>query len=303
MLKLLLALSLLLLVPACGQQSSPPQTPVIIVVTATPLAQPTALPTPASPGTPPPATLDVAGTPVVIDTTTVNLKPTDVKYVLAKQDINIRNGPGTGYEIVGGVYAGQTAQVTGFKSQDDQWWRVVCPVDSTTACWVSADAALTEPTGAPEAGPTSTTTIEVNVEAFTRQLASALATKKYDTLRGMMADPFTIGYWRSEGTQPIRDQALVLVKNWLEPANDLVIDLAGKTDQIKLLDGTNPLGMWGPNVQVVKSLYVRGLGTSHKDEALLIIAKRGDGSLYWYGMLFAGNGGFVARNGDLSSRT
>lgn len=297
MLKRLLVLSFLLLVPACGQQSAPGPTPVIVVVTATPnAAQPTTLPPPST-GAQPTATPGIAGTPVVTDTTTMNLKPTDVKFVLAKQDINIRNGPGTNFDIVGGVYAGQTAQVTGYKSADDEWWRVVCPVDSTTACWVSADAALTEPAGAPDAGPTTTNTIEVNVEAFTRQLASALATKKYDVLRGMMADPFTIGYWRSEGTQPTRDEALVLVKNWVGPSTDLVVDLAGKTDQIKLLDGTNPLSMWGPNVQVVKSLYVKGLGTSHKDEALLIIAKRGDGSLYWYGMLFAGNGGFVARNG------
>jgi hypothetical protein len=295
MLKYLVLVSFLLVVPACNQQTTPPPTPVIIVVTATPGTKPSALPTTAS-NTQPKVTPDIAGTPSITNTATLNLKRTDVKYVRAKQDINIRKGPGTNFEIVGGVYAGQTAQVTGYKSHDDQWWRVVCPIDLGSDWWVSVDTALTDPTNAPNVGPTATTTTEVNLEAYTRQLATALANKKYDSLRGMMGDPFSIGYWRSEGTQPTRDEALALVKNWFEPANDLVVDLAGKTDQIKLLDGTNPLGMWGPRVQVVKSLYVQGLSASHKDEALLIIAKRGDGSLYWYEMLFAGNGGFSALN-------
>lgn len=291
----LLAALLVLFLPACSAFPSANPTPLIIVVTATPDATRAPVVTFFTPTPSPTARATQAAaneTPRAVDTATLNLKPTDVKYVRAKQDINIRKGPGTNFEIVGGVYAGQTAQVTGYKSADDGWWRVVCPVDNVTDCWVSADPALTETTDAPSVAPTGTA--DVNIEAFTRQLATAFQNKNYDALRQMMGDPFTIGYWRSEGTTPTRDEALVLIKNWTEPANEIVIDLAGKTDQTKLLAGTNPLTMWDPKIKIAQAVYVTGL--ANRTETLLIIAQRADDSLYWYGMLVAGNGGFEAMN-------
>lgn len=282
---------ILLFLAACNALPGANPTPFIIVVTATPEATRAPVVTFFTP-TPTPTAQVKQPTSSISSTVTISIKPTDVKYVRAKQDINIRKGPGTNYEIVGGVYAGQTAPVTGYKSADDQWWRVVCPIDGVTDCWVSADPTLTEATNAPNAAPTGTT--DANVETFMRELANAFSSKKYDVLKTMMSDPFTIGYWRSEGTSPTREQALVLIKNWTEPANEIVVDLAGKTDQTKLLDGTNPLSMWDPKVKIVKSVYVTGL--AEKAEALLIIAQRDDESLYLYGMLFAGNGGFVQMN-------
>lgn len=278
---------------ACATPANP--TPVVIVVTATPDAStappPTISPPTAQASSEASPAPDTAQTPAASGTAEANLKPTTVKYVTAKQDINIRKGPGTQFEIVGGVYAGQTAQVTGYKSEDEQWWRVVCPVDTVKECWVSADASLTEPADAPNVGPTATTTTEVNVEGFTRQLATALQNKDYDTLKGLMSDPFTIGYWRSEGTEPTREQALKFLQdNWLGPAEDVVIDLAGKTDQSKLLDGTPPLSMWDPKIKAVKTVYVQGLNRDGKGEGLLVIAQRPDGTLYWYALLYAAAG-------------
>lgn len=280
---------------ACATPANP--TPVIIVVTATPGAASTAPAPTLLTGVTPQASLeaspapDTAQTPGASGTAAANLKPTTVKYVLAKQDINIRKGPGTQFEIVGGVYAGQTAQVTGFKSEDEQWWRVVCPVETVKECWVSAEASLTEPADAPNAGPTATTTTEVNVETFTRQLATALENKNYDALKGMMSDPFTIGYWRSEGTEPTREQALKFLQdNWLGPANEIVVDLADKTDQNKLLGGTSPLSMWDPKIKVVKTVYVKGINADGKGAGLLVIAQRPDGTLYWYALLYAATG-------------
>ncbi len=298
MFKIIFLASLLFLtLTACAAPAAP--TTIIIVVTATPEAgrgQATAPTLPTVLALPSRTASITTPTTTITNTATLNLKATDVKYVLAKQDINIRKGPGTNFEIVGGVYAGQTAQVTGYKSADEQWWRVVCPIDNVTDCWVSADSALTEPTDKPKVGPTTTTTTEVNVEAFTRQLATALQTKNYDALRQVMGDPFTIGYWRSEGTEPTRDEALKFLKDsWLGPANEIVIDLADKTDQSKLLDGTPPLSMWNPKIKVVKSVYVKGLNADGKGEGLLIIAQRANGSLYWYALLYAG-GGFDALN-------
>lgn len=300
-----LFLCLLIFASACSAFPSTAPTPVIIVVTATPNTIATVTPI-ATPNAQPTRSTDATNAPAPATTNSAfPTKPTAVKYVQAKQDINIRKGPSTNYDIVGGVYAGQTAQVTGVSSADGQWWRVLCPDGSIGDCWVSADPALTEPaqppntappqpTTLPNAEPTQTPAAASTLDAFTQQLADALENKNYDALRQTMGDPFTIGYWRSEGTEPSRDEALVLIKSWLAPAANIEIDRAGRTDQIQLLAGTNPLGMWNPQVKVVKSLYVKGLADNR--EALLILARRADGSYYWYGMLLAGRGGFEALN-------
>ncbi|MCC7161201.1 MAG: SH3 domain-containing protein [Anaerolineae bacterium] len=163
--KILMLFGFSCLLLGCGALPGANPTAVIIVVTATP--EGTRAPvvtffTPTPPATRVSRTPAVAGTadpnatPAPINTAAFDIQPTDVQYVLAKEDINIRNGPGTDFDIVGGVFAGNTAQVTGYKSADDKWWRVVCPVADVTDCWVSADPALTEPTTGPTATPTST---------------------------------------------------------------------------------------------------------------------------------------------------
>lgn len=278
---------------ACSPSTAAP-TPIIIVVTATPLANPSTQGTvlPSTSVASASATSDAAVTPSASETTDPNLKPTTVKYVLAKQDINIRKGPGTDFDIVGGVYAGQTAAVTGYKSADELWWRVVCPVENVASCWVSADTGLTEPADKAIEGPTPTTTTEVNVEAFTRQLATALQNKDFDTLKTLMGDqPFTIAGWRSEGSEmPPAQAAKFLQDGWLGAASDIGVDLADKTDQPKLLGGTSPLSMWDPKVKSIKSLYVEGLNTDGKGAAMFIIAQRPEGALYLYAVLYASQG-------------
>jgi inhibitor of cysteine peptidase len=77
-----------------------------------------------------------------------DVHPTDVKFVLAQQEVSIYGGPGTQYSIVGSVASGQTAKVTGV-SADSNWWRVMCPDDTVGDCWVTADPALTQPAEAP----------------------------------------------------------------------------------------------------------------------------------------------------------
>lgn len=75
-------------------------------------------------------------------------QPTDVRFVLAKEDVNLRTGPGQNYAVEGKVFAGMTMKVVG-RSADQAWWHIVCEQDSSGYCWVSADPSLTEPTSAP----------------------------------------------------------------------------------------------------------------------------------------------------------
>jgi uncharacterized protein YraI len=78
----------------------------------------------------------------------MNAYQTNVKYVMALQDVNIRSGPGTQFRILSYIAEGQTAKVTGV-SANGNWWRVICPDDSVGSCWVSALSSLTRPTDVP----------------------------------------------------------------------------------------------------------------------------------------------------------
>jgi hypothetical protein len=73
---------------------------------------------------------------------------TEVQYVMVKEDINVRTGPGTEYALNGQIYGGQIAEVHGM-SADRGWYRIFCTQDSTGYCWITADPALTEPASAP----------------------------------------------------------------------------------------------------------------------------------------------------------
>lgn len=148
---------IVLVVLAAGCRSGGPTAPPITVVTATPAGG--AIPTVGAPGGGAAVTATpsvAAGTTPGAGGSTADMVATTVGFVLAKQDINIRGGPGTDFPIVGGVYAGMTAKVTGYKSANGQWWRVVCPVGPGENCWVSADPALTEPATGPGVTPSPT---------------------------------------------------------------------------------------------------------------------------------------------------
>lgn len=95
------------------------------------------------------------GAPTPPSATTIAVVNSDVRYVLARTDLNIRGGPGTNYHVVGWLARGQTAGVTG-TSSDGGWWRVVCPDGSTGSCWVTASTQYTQATSAPGSTPMAT---------------------------------------------------------------------------------------------------------------------------------------------------
>jgi hypothetical protein len=76
------------------------------------------------------------------------VSPTEVEYVMAQQDIQMLAAPDATSQVIGQVFAGQVARVTG-TNVDGTWWRVLCPDGSTGSCWVSADPSLTQPAEAP----------------------------------------------------------------------------------------------------------------------------------------------------------
>jgi uncharacterized protein YraI len=73
---------------------------------------------------------------------------TNVQYVTVQVDTPIYKGMPPDHTIIGAVFSGQTARVTG-KSPDSAWWRVLCPDDSVGECYIAANAATVQPTTGP----------------------------------------------------------------------------------------------------------------------------------------------------------
>jgi uncharacterized protein YraI len=129
------------------------------------------------------------------DPAAVPIVPTDVQYIMAQVNVNIRRGPGTNYEIVGRIFAGQTAQVTGVTA-DGGWWRVICPDGTAGNCFAVADPTLTQPASVPgdpppTAGPIQETGSAV-VESLEVQLLESFPVQGNAVLRGYYPDACTV---------------------------------------------------------------------------------------------------------------
>ena len=106
--------------PEPGQTSTPTSLPAVVTFTPQP---PTATNTPAptltesAPATPTP-------TVAVTDTAPAAVEPpaTDAS-VTVLGEMNVRSGPGTGYDVVGEAIAGEEFPITGKNSEGD-WWRI-----------------------------------------------------------------------------------------------------------------------------------------------------------------------------------
>lgn len=116
--------------------------------------------------------------------------PTDVQYIQALVNVNIRSGPGTNYGIVGSVFAGQTAQVTGVMPGGD-WWRVVCPDGSVGSCFVVNDPSLTQPAIPPDGNAPIHETGEAIVESLAVQILESFPVQVQAVVRGQLPDACT----------------------------------------------------------------------------------------------------------------
>lgn len=79
----------------------------------------------------------ISPTPVISVTPTLDITPTPttcVPFVVAKQDVNCRTGPGSVYDVLGYLLEGEMALIDG-RLSDNSWWRIGNP-DAAGSCWV-----------------------------------------------------------------------------------------------------------------------------------------------------------------------
>ncbi len=128
-----------------------------------------------------------------------------------------------------------------------------------------------------------------DLTSFRLSLVEALNARNYELMQVMMSDSFLISYWLSEGTANEAPETAIeqLRNNLLNSSSPVTADYT--KNLIELL-GTDPLTLAGSGLVDGSSFLVSGMGSTGRDQAILFTAEQPNGSLYWYGLLFAKDG-------------
>lgn len=164
-----------------------------------------------------------------------------------------------------------------------------CRSGSVPGPEATPEAAAPEPVVAvPTGGEAAPDAATPDVSPTAASFAAALTTHDYDALAALMVDPFSVGYWRSEGVTLSLDEARDLLVTSLLPADSVV---ATTTDPARFpdLDGMPVEGMFGPDVAIHQLLYGTGWGADGRGEALLYLVDV-DGAVRWHGLIWAATG-------------
>jgi len=141
-------------------------------------------------------------------------------------------------------------------------------------------------TSSPSPTATSTATPPAtSAAAFTQSIVDAFNARNFDSVKAKMGQTFATGFWESQGTSSTPDQAIDAFRNLYVGTAPLVSDPA--KDLNSLLGGLNPYGIMNLDPTKTYALFVSGLGVDGQAEAIFYVTRRTDGSLYFYGMLYA----------------
>jgi hypothetical protein len=157
------------------------------------------------------------------------------------------------------------------------------------------EAITTAPPPTPET--TEAATAEATAEAtvpsaddFVNGLKSAVAARDFTALQSYMADPFTVGYWLSEGVQSSPAEAAALFESSFLPEDAQIIWDDGETDLSQLLQGQLPDTFLPPGKELATALLSYGWGPDAAGEAILFITEQPAGTFQWELMLYSGFG-------------
>ena len=154
-----------------------------------------------------------------------------------------------------------------------------------TAAAPTATAAPAEATIPPQT-PTATAG---SLNDFIDQFKLAVAARDFTALQGMMADPFTVGYWLSEGVELSPAEAATQLGNILPEGSQIVL-ADPDTDLAPLLQGQPPAAFLAPGKELAAALLSYGWGENAEAEAIHFITQQPDGSYQWELMLYSGFG-------------
>ena len=130
------------------------------------------------------------------------------------------------------------------------------------------------------------------VEYVACNVQDGLRSRNISALPSFMADPFTIGYWQSEG---IMDTPAEMVKllpdlyNYNSPDYTPRLTFTIDRNQFPNLDGIPLEGMFGSDINIALIVYSEGWGLDGQGGSLLFFTQDEQGSYSWHGMGYSAN--------------
>ena len=150
-----------------------------------------------------------------------------------------------------------------------------------------------EPSADPQeiTGPDTCQAVEANsAAALACDIQNALLSRDMAALETLMTNPFTIGYWQSEGRIGSPAEITKELDQYLLPADTSGLTFTVDREKFPYMYGMPPENMFGPDLNVVLVIYSQGWGQDEQGEAMLLIAENANGEYYWHGMIHAGLG-------------
>ena len=133
--------------------------------------------------------------------------------------------------------------------------------------------------------PRATPAPAADLENFESQLKAALTQRNKEAMRVLMGERFIMAFWESEGESiPSEEAVTQLVTNYVGEGSHISFQV------FQDIPGFDPQRMLGPDLELAKAIFVTGWGLDAKAEALLLIVRRADGSLYWHSVLVTPQG-------------
>lgn len=136
----------------------------------------------------------------------------------------------------------------------------------------------------------------LTVNNMVYQLERALEARSEDDIERLLDEEFSIANWMLNTPEGVTFErygryqaARWILDNYLSQAPDLILEK--QVDWASLLGDPFPFFRFFPD-QVITPVLVKGWGPQGADEAVIIIAHRSDGSLYWRD-LFVAQGTFA----------
>ncbi len=139
-----------------------------------------------------------------------------------------------------------------------------------------------------DCGPGSVGASPGTVEYVACNVQDGLLSRNTSALIGLMADPFIIGYWQSEGVMNSPEKMiedLHNLYNYYDPNYKPRLTFTADRGQFPEFEGVVLEDMFGPDVNIVLIVYSEGWGADGQGGSLLYFSENEDGSHSWYGMV------------------
>ena len=123
-------------------------------------------------------------------------------------------------------------------------------------------------------------------------IQDALRSRNISALPGYMADPFTIGYYQSEGAVMSPLEFLDLLPSIYDYNSiDSTSSMSFTADRglFPAMDGMPLESMFGPDVDIILVVYSQGWGKDGRGGSLLFFTQDEQGNIFWHGMVYSGN--------------